>query len=124
MGKKVLIVDSSLYSRMILRDMLMAAGCSVCEARSGDDALENYDRLRPDIVMVSANTKGTSGPTVIEELRRRDPSLAAVICASAGQLSTVSHAFDAGASALCPKPYREGTVRNVLRRLAQQPDWK
>ena len=109
---------------MILRDMLTAAGCSVCEARSGRDALDNYDRLRPNIVMVDANMKEMDGAAAIEALRRHDPSLTAIICAWAGQLSAVSQAFDAGASALCPKPYREGTVRNVMRKLAEQPDWR
>ncbi len=123
MRRKVLIIDSSLYSRMILRDVLTAAGCSVCEARSGHQALEDYNRLRPDIVMVDANMKGMDGAAAIEALRRHDPSLTAIICASAGQLSAVSKAFDAGASALCPKPYREGTVRSVLRKLAEQPAW-
>ena len=109
---------------MVLRDMLMAAGYSVCEARTGRQALDDYDRLRPDIVMVGANMRETDGATAIEALRRQDPSLIAIICASAGQRSAVSQALDAGASALCPKPYREKAVRHVLRKVAEQPDWK
>lgn len=123
MRKKVLVVDTSLYSRMILRDMLMTAGYSVCEASSGKQALERYGRLRPDVVMVDANLRECDGAKAIEELRRQDPTAVAVICASAGQRNTVSLAFSAGAAAFCPKPYREKTIKDALRNLSRQPVW-
>lgn len=121
MRKKVLVVDPSLYSRMVLRDMLSCIGYSVCEASSGAQAIERYKQLQPDLVMIDANAKDMDGAKAIEWMRRDDPSVVAVICASAGQRSVVSQAFTAGATAFCAKPYREKTVKDALRHLGRQP---
>lgn len=121
MRKKVLVVDPSLYSRMVLRDMLSCIGYSVCEASTGTQAIERYKKLQPDVVMVDANAKDMDGAKAIEWMRRDDPTLVAVICASAGQRSIVSQAFSAGASGFCAKPYREKTVKDALRSLNRQP---
>lgn len=123
MKKRILVVDPSLYSRMILRDMLSCIGYSVCEASTGTQAIEKYAKLRPDIIMVDANAKDMDGAKTIENIRREDPKVVAVICASAGQRSIVSQAFSAGASGFCPKPYREKTVKDALRNLSRQPTY-
>lgn len=106
---------------MVLRDMLSCIGYSVLEASSGSQAIEKYSKLDPDIVMVDANAKDMDGAKMIENIRRDDPTVVAVICASAGQRSVVSHAYSAGASGFCPKPYREKTVKDALRNLYRQP---
>ncbi|NLN77299.1 MAG: response regulator [Armatimonadetes bacterium] len=121
MRKKVLIVDCSLYSRMILRDLLSCNGYSVCEASSGAQALEQYRKLLPDLLMVDANPKDMDGAQIIENVRREHPNVVAVICASAGQRGVVSQAFSAGASAFCAKPYREKSIKDALRNLNRQP---
>ena len=121
MKRKVLVVDPSLYSRMVLRDMLTCIGYSVCEASTGSQAIERYAKLRPDLVMVDANAKDMDGAKAIENIRRDDPRVMAVICASAGQRSVVSQAFSAGAAGFCPKPYREKNVKDALRNLYRQP---
>lgn len=121
MRRKVLVVDPSLYSRMVLKDMLSCIGYSVCEASTGAQAMERYAKLRPDFVMVDANAKDMDGAKAIENIRRDDPTVVAVICASAGQRSVISQAFSAGAAGFCPKPYREKNVKDALRNLYRQP---
>ncbi len=119
--KKVLVVDPSLYSRMILRDLLACNGFSVSEASSGAQAIEQYGKMLPDVLMVDANVKDMDGAQAIENIRRNHPNMVAIICASAGQRSVVSQAFSAGATAFCAKPYREKTVKDALRNLNRQP---
>ena len=121
MKGKVLVVDPSLYSRMVLKNMLSCIGYSVCEASSGAQAIERYAKRRPDVVMVDANAKDMDGAQAIEQMSRDDPRLVAVICASAGQRGVVSQAFSAGAAGFCPKPYREKNVKDALRNLYRQP---
>lgn len=123
MRKKVLVVDPSLYSRMILKDMLACIGYSVCEASTGSQAIEAYKKLRPDLVMVDANARDMDGAKAIECMRRDDPKLVAIICASAGQRGVISQAFSAGASAYCAKPYREKNVKDALRNVNRQPNF-
>jgi CheY-like chemotaxis protein len=121
MRKKVLVVDPSLYSRMTLRDMLACIGYSVCEASTGAQAIEACKKLQPDVVMVDANARDMDGAKAIEWMRRDDPTVVAVICASTGQRTVVSQAFSAGAAGFCAKPYREKNVKATLRNLDRQP---
>ncbi|NLN77018.1 MAG: response regulator [Armatimonadetes bacterium] len=121
MKKKVLVVDPSLYSRMILRDLLACNGYSVCEASSGAQAIETFKKVLPDVLMVDANVKDMDGAQAIENIRRDHPGVVAIICASAGQRSVVSQAFSAGATAFCAKPYREKSIKATLRSLNRQP---
>ena len=121
MRKRVLVVDPSLYSRMILRDLLACNGFSVSEASSGAQAIEQYGKMLPDVLMVDANVKDMDGAQTIENIRRDHPNLVAIICASAGQRRVVSQAFSAGATAFCAKPYREKNVKDALRNLYRQP---
>ena len=123
MRKKVLVVDPSLYSRMVLRDMLSIAGYSVCEAASGSQAIDSFKRNQPDVVMMDACPNDMDGARAIEQLRALDPTIVAVICASNGQRSVVSQAFSAGASAFCAKPYKEKSVKDALRNLGRQSAW-
>jgi CheY-like chemotaxis protein len=121
MRKRVLVVDPSLYSRMILRDMLACIGYAVCEASTGAQAIEACKKLQPDVVMVDANARDMDGAKAIEWMRRDDPSVIAVICASSGQRSVVSQAYSAGAVGFCAKPYKEKNVKAALRNLDRGP---
>lgn len=123
MGRKVLILDQSLYSRMILKDMLGSLGYSVSEASNPAQAVEKYEKSRPDVVMVDANLREMDGAKAIEMLRRHDPSLIAVICAATGQRGIISQAFSAGAIAHCPKPFKEKSIKDAFRNLSRQPVW-
>ena len=49
--KRVLIVDDSRTSRRILKDILDRAGYDIVgEAINGKEAVDMYEKLRPDIV--------------------------------------------------------------------------
>jgi len=106
---------------MTLRDMLSCIGYSVAEASTGAQAIEACRKLQPNIVMVDANAKDMDGAKAIEWMRRDDPSVVALICASSGQRNVISQAFSAGAVGFCPKPYREKNVKAALRSIERQP---
>lgn len=118
MAKRVMIVDPSLYSRMVLRNILATAGYSVCcEASNGAEAVMKYEKVNPDIVLVEAQMPDMDGVATISELCRSNIGCQALLLASAGQRARVCEAMSAGAVDFIPKPLNERRVATALRRL-------
>ncbi len=118
MPKRVMIVDPSLYNRMVLSNILVTSGYSVCcEASSGFDALQKYEKARPDIVLVEAQMSDMDGVATITELRRKDIDCQILLLAGAGQRTAVCEALSAGAVDFIPKPVNERRVATALRKL-------
>jgi len=118
MSRRVMIVDDSLRHRMELRDLLLSHGFSIVgEASNGKQAIELYEKVRPDVVMVDARMPDMDGVSTIEQIRRIDPEAVAVVCASSGEKSSVVEALGVGAADFCAKPYVPRRVVAILRRV-------
>lgn len=116
--KRVMIVDPNMYSRMVLNNILVTNGYSVCyEASSGADAIANYEKARPDLVLVEAQMSDRDGVATISELCRKYLGCQTVLLASAGQRSSVCQAISAGAMDFIAKPINDRRVLSVLRKL-------
>lgn len=113
-----MVVDPNLYSRMVLNYILVSNGYSVCyEALSGFDALANYEKARPDVVIVEATMPDQDGVATITELCRTHLGCRAILMASAGQRSDVCVAMSAGAVDFIPKPISDRRVLSTLKKL-------
>ena len=119
MNTRILIVDDSMRWRLELRDLLLSHGFSVVgQASNGRRAIEMYDQLEPDIVMVDARMPDLDGVCTIREIRQRDPEALLVICASSGEKAVALEALSVGATDFCAKPYVPRRVVTILRRVA------
>src|SRR5271163_1729585 len=58
---KVLVVDDEPQVRRALRAILTGHGCSVVEARDGEEAIEEITADRPDLVLLDINMPGIDG---------------------------------------------------------------
>jgi diguanylate cyclase (GGDEF)-like protein/PAS domain S-box-containing protein len=67
--RKVLVVDDAPDVRHLLRSSLAAVGFEVREAGSGEEALTEARKLRPDCVVLDINLPGISGLEVCRILR-------------------------------------------------------
>jgi CheY-like chemotaxis protein len=71
--RKVLVVDDAPDVRQLLRSSLAAVGFAVWEAGSGEEAITEARRLRPDCVVLDINLPGISGLEVCRIIRK-DPA--------------------------------------------------
>jgi two-component system chemotaxis response regulator CheY len=89
----------------------------VCgESNSGDDAIENYERARPDVLIVAATLPSMDGIATIIKLKHKYPNASAMLAASAGQRSVVVEAISAGAVDFIAKPFAARRVIATLRK--------
>jgi two-component system chemotaxis response regulator CheY len=74
MGCRVLVVDDSGFMRKRIGDELVAHGHSVIgEAKSGNEAVELYRSLKPDIVTMDITMRDMDGLTAARQILGEDP---------------------------------------------------
>ena len=65
------IVDDDEGMRFLLRLILERAGYDVVEAESGEECLEKFDSVRPDLILLDINMTGINGWDVCKEIKER-----------------------------------------------------
>jgi two-component system, chemotaxis family, chemotaxis protein CheY len=74
MGMRVLVVDDSGFMRKRIVEELRAQGHSVVgEAKGGNEAVELYKALKPDLVTMDITMRDKDGITAAKEILRDDP---------------------------------------------------
>ena len=86
MAFKVLIVDDSPITRIMIREMLETLGHQVVgEAESGRGGIDSFKSLKPDLMTLDISMPGKDGGKVYETLRM-DPEIRAIrVCIVTGK---------------------------------------
>lgn len=102
---KILIVDDAAFMRMTLKKMLEEVGHEVIgEAVDGNDAVEKYKELQPDLVTMDITMPNKDGITATKEIKAIDPKAKVLISSAMGQETMVKDAILAGAADFIVKP--------------------
>ncbi len=105
---KVLLVDDEDSLRRVMKDLLERDGYQVTEARDGVQALDQVDRVGPDIIVLDLNLPGLDGYGVLSHLRSR-PATAAIpviVLTAKGDEDNEVRVFELGADDFLTKPFR------------------
>lgn len=69
MGKRILVVEDSTMMRRVIMKVLKEAGHDIVgEASSGQDAIDMYQELKPDLVTMDITMRGMDGITASKEI--------------------------------------------------------
>jgi type II secretory ATPase GspE/PulE/Tfp pilus assembly ATPase PilB-like protein len=105
---KVLLVDDEDSLRKVMKELLERDGYTVSEARDGAQALNQIDRVGPDIIVLDLNLPGLDGYGVLSHLRSR-PATAAIpviVLTAKGDEDNEVRVFELGADDFLTKPFR------------------
>ena len=117
MKTRVLLVDDAKFMRMMLRDILEKAGYEiVSEASNGREAVQEYQRLKPDLVTMDIIMPQVSGVEAAKEIMKSDPAARILMVSAMGQQELVKESLDAGARDFIVKPF---VSEEVLRKVKQ-----
>jgi two-component system chemotaxis response regulator CheB len=103
---RVVVVDDSAYVRKVIREMLSYNGAIevVGTARDGEEALEQVERLRPDVVTCDLIMPGMDGVAFIERQMAIRPVPIVIVSIAAESSERVLSGLDAGAIDFVQKP--------------------
>jgi len=107
-GVSVLLVDDEDQLRRVMKDLLERDGYLVHEARDGVQALDQVDRVAPDIIVLDLNLPGLDGYGVLAKLRSRPTTqdIPVIVLTAKGDEDNEVRVFELGADDFLTKPFR------------------
>lgn len=117
MTATVLICDDARFIRSMIADILGQAGYEVVgEAADGQEAVDSYRRLRPDLVTMDVVMPRMGGLEALREIIREDAGARILMCSALGQPSLIREAMAAGARDYVVKPFQPSRVLEAVQR--------
>jgi two-component system chemotaxis response regulator CheY len=115
----VLVVDDALFMRTVLKKIIVQSGHQVvAEAGCGDEAIDQYQKFKPDLVLLDIvmppGPRTKDGIEALKEIMARNPAAKVVMCSSMGQQAMIVEALNSGAKDFIEKPFRPAKVLEVL----------
>lgn len=114
----ILLVDDAAIMRMMLQEILEEAGHSIAgEAENGEEALEKYKELKPDLVLMDITMPKVDGIQGVVLIKEFDKTAKIVMCSAMGQKELVLKAIKSGAKDFIIKPFEEKRVVEAVNRV-------
>jgi two-component system, OmpR family, KDP operon response regulator KdpE len=110
----VLLIEDESEIRRFLRATLVAGGCRLFEAVTGEDGLREAEVRQPDIVVLDLGLPDVDGLDVIRRLRRWT-GVPIIVLSARGQEADKISALDAGADDYVSKPFGVGELLARIR---------
>lgn len=114
----ILIVEDESFQREMLRDFLVKEGHCVTEAESGERALCLLSGSSFDLVLLDFRMPGMNGLEVLQEVKRINPEIDAVIITAYGTIETAVAVMKAGARDYITKPIDLDELSILIGRIA------
>ena len=118
MAKNILICDDAAFMRMMIKDILTKNGYNVAgEAENGLKAVEKYNELKPDLVLMDITMPEMDGIQALKKIKEGDPNATVIMCSAMGQQAMVIEAIQSGAKDFIVKPFQADRVLDAVKKI-------
>ena len=114
---KILVVDDAAFMRMRCFKLLTEAGHEVIEASNGAEAVEKYQEMKPDGVLLDITMPKMDGIITLQEIIKMNPHAQVAMVTAMGQRTMVISALKAGAKDYIVKPFDGSRVLSTVEKL-------
>ncbi|MEO0510642.1 MAG: response regulator [Verrucomicrobiota bacterium] len=117
----VLIVDDEAHLRTYLKLILKQIGFTVFhEAANGQEGIDNYKELKPDLVLMDVNMPVKEGMEALKEIMEFDEDAVVVMTTSVASRQAVETSVELGASRYIRKDLRKEEIAEALNALINE----
>lgn len=109
MKKNVLIVDDSLYMRMVIKEILEDAGF-VGLAVNGEEAIELAFELQPDYITLDNILPDMIGTDILKVYKQEGIESKVVMISAVAQQATIDEGMSLGAHSYVVKPFSKNDL--------------
>ena len=103
---RVLVADDSASIRILLKDVLTMEDYDIVgEAVDGADALEKYEQLQPDVLLLDLAMPKMSGLEVLQQLQPKYPQMKVIVITANGSEQVYKECKKYGAIGYIDKPF-------------------
>ncbi len=122
-NKTVLIADDEPTVRAVVRLALKALNVSnILEAHNGREAVDLFQREKPDLVLLDINMPKLSGDAALGEIMRLSPDARVIMLTSVAKLSVAQNCVAMGAKNYILKSNPSETIRDMVRDALSEGD--
>lgn len=115
MAKRIMVVDDSRVVQLKLQKILAGTDYEVVACcQSGEEALEQYDQVRPDLVTMDILMPGMDGLETARCLLKEHPEAKVLMISSLAYDDTVNEASDIGAKGFVYKPFERDQILQTM----------
>jgi two-component system cell cycle sensor histidine kinase/response regulator CckA len=120
---RILLADDEPDVRGVVRAMLESLGYSVIEARDGREAVELFRRHNEeiDLVLLDLVMPRLTGEAALEEIRRIDPSVRAVLASGYDESGRIREIVAGGFGGFLQKPFRRQELGEKIEEVLGAP---
>jgi two-component system, chemotaxis family, chemotaxis protein CheY len=116
-GATILIADDLSFMRMIQKEILSERGYRVVgEASDGLQAVEKYQALRPDLVVLDITMPNMNGLEAMRRIFQIDPKARVIMCSALGQQNLIMEAIRAGVKDFIVKPFKADRILSAIEK--------
>ena len=114
---KILIADDSESIRLVMRDILAIGEHEIVgEAIDGEDAIQKFAELNPDVLLLDLAMPKKDGLQVLKELNPKNPKMKVIVITANGSNQVFQDCMKNGASGYIDKPF---DIKEVLDQIAE-----
>ena len=112
---RIMIADDSSATRMVLRESLrMGDHELVAEARDGVEAIEKFNAIQPDVLLLDISMPEKDGISVLREIMSTNHEAKIIMITADETFSTIHQSTVEKAQAYIMKPFNSGDVLNAI----------
>jgi len=116
-----MIVDDERYFRRFVGELLHSQGIArAVEARDGNEALQMFPVVKPNLVILDINMPRSDGLEVLRGIRAQAPTVPVVMLTSIADEAVVEKCVDAGATYFIRKDVPAQDLSRELRELLHE----
>lgn len=117
MSKRIMVVDDSRIVQLQLQKILSDTDYQVVACcQNGEDALEMYDKITPDLVTMDILMPGMDGLEAARLLLQAHPDARVLMVSSLAYDDTINEANDIGAKGFVYKPFDRDQILQSMQK--------
>jgi two-component system chemotaxis response regulator CheY len=121
MAFRVLLADDLYFMRMVQKEVLEPKGFKIVgEASTGTEAVDKYQELRPDIVVLDITMPEMNGLEAMKRIFNLDPEARIIICSAIGQQNLIVDAINSGIKDFIVKPFKPDRLLSAINKALKE----
>lgn len=114
---RILLVDDAGYMRRLVGIMATKGGHEIVgEAETGQSAIDLYQKLHPDLVILDILMPDMNGLETLKKIREIDPKARVLMCTASEQSTHVQEALASGAAGYIVKPFTKEVILTTINK--------
>ncbi len=117
---KVLVIDDDASTRDYLKALIAKNGAKVFTAESGEQALEEFDKVKPTLVTLDLVLPGIDGIETLKLIKEKDPAVPVIMLSGHGQAKSIVQAMKLGATDFLRKPFESEELKIAMNKALEK----